>query len=139
MVSRCTIALLIGLAFATGCAGRPGAGSTVTIDTSSGKSQASKQNFLFSNQIKVGEIRYRKVGDLNQAQVDLISLSSSVVPLEVKGVWQDQSGFVVPDPKELWRLIIVNPRETKSLVFTAPRQDAVILQLTARKGNLEGN
>jgi uncharacterized protein YcfL len=133
------IALLAGFLFVLGCAGGPGAGSTVTIDTSSGKSQTGKQSFLFSNKIKVGEIRYRKAGDLNQAQVDLISQSGSVVPLEVKGVWQDQSGFVVPDPKELWRQIIMNPRETKSIIFTAPRQDAVILQLTAREGNLEGN
>lgn len=138
MVIRYVVSLA-ALAFVLGCAGGPGAGSTVTIDTNSGKSQTSKQNFLFSNKIKVGEIRYRKAGDLNQAQVDLISQSGSVVALEVKGVWQDQNGFAVPDPKELWRQIIMNPRETKSILFTAPRQDAVILQLTAREGNLEGN
>ncbi|MBI5185021.1 MAG: YcfL family protein [Nitrospinae bacterium] len=133
------VALLAGLLFVIGCAGGPGAGSTVTMDTGSGKSQTSEQNFLFSRKIKVGEIKYRKAGDLNQAQVDLISQSSSVVSLEVKGVWHDQNGFLVPDPKELWRLIIINPRETKSITFTAPRQDAVKLQLTAREGNLEGN
>lgn len=133
------IVLLAGFLFVIGCAGGPGAGSTVEIDTGSGKSQTSEQNFLFSRKIKVGEIKYSKAGDLNQAQVDLISLSSSVVSLEVKGVWNDRNGFLVPDTKELWRLIIMNPRETKSIAFTAPRQDAVKLRLTAREGNLEGN
>ena len=132
------VASLLGLGLILSCAEGPRPGTTVTVDTGSGKTQVSEQSFFLARKIKVGEIKYRKIGDLTQAQIDLASQADSVVPLEVKGVWYDQNGFVVPDSKELWRLIIMNPHENKSMVFIAPRQDAVKLELTARQGNLEG-
>ncbi len=131
------LAVMLGLSWVLGCASGPKPGTSVTVDTATGKTQVTEQSFFLARKIKVEGIKYRLAGDLNQAQVVLTSESASVVPLEIKGVWYDQSGFVVPDPKELWRLVIMNPQESKAMVFIAPRKDAVRLELTAREGSLE--
>jgi len=136
MIKRSAI-LLLGLGWILGCATGPKPGTKVTVDMLGGKT-VDEQNYLLARKVKVGEIKHRQAGGLNQAQIELISQTDNVVALEVKGSWYDEKGFAISDPKELWRLIIMNPREYKAITFTAPHQNAVKLELTAREGNLEG-
>jgi uncharacterized protein YcfL len=120
-----------------GCAST--AGTIATLDTITGEKKINPQSAQFAWKVKVEDIIYRKRGGLIEAQVRLTNKSSKSVAVELKGKWYDKQGFEVDDPKELWRHIIINGKETKVVKLVSPRGDAVKLEIIARQGKFEGN
>jgi uncharacterized protein YcfL len=115
------------------------AGTVATLDTGTGEKKITPLSSQFAGKLKVEDIIYRKTGNLIEAQVQLANQSSKSLVLELKGKWYDGQGFEVDDPKELWRHIIINGKETKVIKLVAPRKDAVKLEVLTREGKLEGN
>lgn len=115
------------------------AGTVVTLDTVTGEKKITTHSAKFAGMIKVEDIIYRKLGDIIVAQVKLTNQSNKSLMLELTGKWYDAEGFEVDDPKELWRHIIINGKETKTVKLVAPRKDAVKLEIITREGKAGGN
>ncbi len=135
MLRRCLLGLCLLVLWGCGAT----AGTVARLDTRTGEKQITPFSAQFAGKIKVVDIIYRKTGNLIEAQVQLANQSSKSLVLELKGKWYDAQDFEVDDPKELWRHIIINGKETKAVKLVSPRKDAVKLEVLTREGKLEGN
>ncbi len=129
------ISLLLWV-YMAGCAGS--AGTTVTMDTLSGQKTVEKNDLLFDERIKVIDVIYRDVGGMMEVQINLKNRSKRSAFIELKGKWFDQSGFNIPDPKELWREVIFAGKEEKTIKLVAPNKEAVKVQILTRRGSPRG-
>jgi uncharacterized protein YcfL len=135
MIRRCLSSILI-LAF-VGCGST--AGTLATLDTGTGEKKIMPQQAGFAQKVKVEDIIYRETGGLIEAQVKLTNQSGKSIAVEVMAKWYDNNGFEIADPKELWRHVIINGKETKAVKFVAPRKDAVKLEVLSREGKFKDN
>ncbi len=81
--------------------------------------------------IRMGNIRFRKVGLFTQAQVGIQNLSDVRYNLEYKVEWEDESGFML-DQSGAWQRFTLAPTQIDTVTSTGKVQDAYKLVITVR-------
>ncbi|MCP3851480.1 MAG: DUF1425 domain-containing protein [Gammaproteobacteria bacterium] len=81
--------------------------------------------------IRMGNIRFRKVGLFTQAQVGIQNLSDVRYNLEYKVEWEDESGFML-DQSGAWQRFTLAPTQIDTVTSTGKVQDAYKIVITVR-------
>jgi len=81
--------------------------------------------------IRMGNIRFRKVGLFTQAQVGIQNLSDVRYNLEYKVEWEDEGGFML-DQSGAWQRFTLSPTQIDTVTSTGKVQDAYKIVITVR-------
>lgn len=81
--------------------------------------------------IRMANIRFRKVGLFNQAQIGIQNMSDVRYNLEYKVEWEDANGFMV-DQSGVWHRFTLAPMQIDTVTTTAKVQDADKIVFTVR-------
>ncbi|MCW8931039.1 MAG: YcfL family protein [Gammaproteobacteria bacterium] len=81
--------------------------------------------------IRMGNIRFRKVGLFTQSQIGIQNLSNVRYNLEYKVEWEDASGFML-DQSGVWQRFTLAPTQIDTVTTTGKVKDAYKVVITVR-------
>ncbi len=81
--------------------------------------------------IRMGNIKFRKVGLFTQAQIGIQNLSDVRYNLEYKVEWEDESGFML-DQSGVWPRFTLAPTQIDTVTTTGKVQEAYKVVITVR-------
>ena len=81
--------------------------------------------------IRMANIKFRKVGLFTQAQVGIQNLSDVRYNLEYKVEWEDENGFML-DQSGVWQRFTLAPTQIDTVTTTGKVQDAYKVVFTVR-------
>jgi len=81
--------------------------------------------------IRMANIRFRKVGLFTQAQVGIQNLSDVRYNLEYKVEWEDENGFML-DQSGAWQRFTLAPTQIDTVTATGKLQEAYKVVFTVR-------
>jgi uncharacterized protein YcfL len=131
--------LVVLAAIAVWCAGcasvGPAAGLRTVpqpmIDTSHPNAKLITGSEKLMNNVAIIDPRFRKVGQLQQAEVTVQNLTDIRYTLEYKFDWEDSQGFSV-DSHSVWHRFTLTPRQTQRFQSTGKTPAASIIIFTVR-------
>ena len=117
------------MALAGGCqtpppkvAQHPGYMQNDGLDESHPRARLNLSQSLVGN-IRMANLKFRKVGRFTQAQVGIQNLSNDRYNAEYRVEWEDKDGFVV-DQSGVWRRFTLAPNQINTFTTTGKKPEA---------------
>jgi len=101
------------------------------IDTSHPRAKLITGSEKLLNNVAVIDPRFRKLGQLNQAEVTVQNLTDNRYTLEYKFDWEDSQGFSIDSP-HVWHRFTLSPRQTQRFQSTGKNTEAANIIFTVR-------
>lgn len=125
------LALLMSGCKPPSVAQQPGYMQQDTLDDSHPRARLVLGSEKLVGNIRMANVKFRKVGLFTQAQVGIQNLSDVRYNVEYKVEWEDASGFMV-DQSGVWRRLTLSPTQIDTATATGKVQDAYKLVFTVR-------
>ncbi len=109
----------------------PGFVKQDTLDDSHPRARLVLGSEKLVGNIRMANIRFRKVGLFTQAQVGIQNLSDVRYNLEYKVEWEDESGFML-DQSGAWQRFTLAPTQIDTVTTTGKVQNAYKVVFTVR-------
>lgn len=101
------------------------------IDTSHPQAKLITGSEKLLNNVAIIDPRFRKVGQLTQAEVTVQNLTENRYTLEYKYDWEDSQGFTV-DSRSVWHRFTLTPHQTQRFQSTGKTPEATTIIFTVR-------
>lgn len=102
-----------------------------TIDASHPRARLILGSERLVDNIRMANVKFRKVGNFTQAQIGIQNLSDARYNLEYKIEWEDESGFMV-DQSGVWRRFTLAPAQIDTVTATGKVPEAEKIVFTLR-------
>lgn len=109
----------------------PGFVKQDTLDDSHPRARLVLGSEKLVGNIRMANIRFRKVGLFTQAQIGIQNLSDVRYNLEYKIEWEDAGGFMV-DQSGVWQRFTLSPTQIDTVTATGKVQEAHKVVFTVR-------
>ena len=108
----------------------PGFIAQASLDNSDPRARLVLSKSLVGN-VRMANLRFRKVGRFTQAQVGIQNLSNDRYNAEYRVEWEDKDGFMV-DQSGVWRRITLAPTQIDTFTSTGKKPDAAHIVVNLR-------
>jgi len=110
---------------------QPGFVAQDTMDDSHSRARLVLGSEKLVGNIRMANIRFRKVGLFTQAQIGIQNLSNVRYNLEYKVEWEDASGFML-DQSGVWQRFTLSPTQIDTVTATGKVEEAHKVVFTVR-------
>lgn len=109
----------------------PGFVKSATLDDTHPDARLVLGSKSLVGEVRMSNVKLRKVGTLTQAQVAIQNLSNKRYHLEYRVEWEDVDGFIV-DQSGVWRQIILAPTQIETFMATGKKATAAKIIVNLR-------
>ncbi len=109
----------------------PGYIARDTLDNSDPRARLVLGSNKLVGNVRMANLRFRKVGLFTQAQVGIQNLSNDRYNVEYRVEWEDESGFMV-DQSGVWRRLTLSPTQIDTFTTTGKVQEAAHIVINLR-------
>ena len=109
----------------------PGYIAKSTLDNSDPRARLVLGSNKLVGNVRMANLRFRKVGRFTQAQVGIQNLSNNRYNVEYRVEWEDQNGFMV-DQSGVWRRLTLSPTQIDTFTTTGKVPEAAHIVVNLR-------
>jgi len=108
----------------------PGYIARSTLDNTDPRARLVLGSRKLVGNVRMANLRFRKVGNFTQAQVGIQNLSNDRYNVEYRVEWEDKNGFMV-DQSGVWRRLTLSPTQIDTFTTTGkvPEAEHIVVNL----------